>query len=119
VNGAADGASASHAIAASTAANFSLGVDSGATWNGQVDEAFFYGGALAGPSICRITSCGIDGGLCACDAATPSSYRACAVDADCGGTARCDTTSGLCQGRRHATPGGGGCTLPACNQPTP
>jgi hypothetical protein len=109
-------------------------------WDGELDECFVAAGALTAAEVCRICSCGVDGTLCACDAAEPTRYAT-------GGTGRntTDCTARVCIGGTdpHAVhqagpgevcvvdgdcPGGGRCSAAAapcdlapvaCNQPAP
>ena len=81
------------------------------TWDGDIDEVGVHPGAVAASSICRISRCGIDGSLCRCDGTTPTQYKSCTTDADCGTTGKCN--AGTCSGRALA------CALPACNTSQP
>lgn len=125
LNGAASGAgSTQQSCNANDVLDFTIsGPGATVDMEGQLDEAFVITQTLAASEICRVCSCGIQGTACECDTGTPANYKACTVDADCqdfSAAGRCDTTSGTCQGRNHATdPGCGGCTLPACNAAAP
>lgn len=65
-------------------------------WTGQVDQCFVKVGVLIAADICRMCSCGIDGSLCSCIAAAPTTYYI------SGRNTSCNT-----------------CSLPACNKAAP
>jgi hypothetical protein len=98
--------------------------DATAPWNAQLDECFVDDAAWTPVQLCRAGSCGIDGTLCMCAGALPSTYLACNADSDCrvagNTTALCNTATHLCTGRNS---GGsvdmGGCALPACDAGAP
>jgi len=123
VNGVASGTGATQSgITTSTAAFGLSDVATTFDWLGQEDEAFVCNKNLADTAICRICSCGVDGTVCLCDASNHANFKSCTVDSDCQALSahgRCDTTSGTCQGRNHATPGCSACTLPTCNVAAP
>lgn len=114
-NGTADGGpTATRALAASTATNFTWGNDlSFYDWDGRIDEAFIYAGAMPVQSMCRITHCGVRGEKCLCDGTTPTNFKTCSSSTDCGSEGIC--TAGSCTGRNVA------CSLAgfACNQAHP
>jgi hypothetical protein len=80
----------------------------GFTWGGEIDECYVDNVAHSTAQDCRITNCQLDGTLCACDGAAPTTYRACATNSDCQlTTALCDPTSSTCRGRAAGTCTGG------------
>jgi lysophospholipase L1-like esterase len=98
VNGQASGAAASQGGFGTAPGAFSLSQSVGGyAWDGQLDECFVTARVLTAAEICRVCSCGVNGTLCTCDAATPPSY--------------------LTTGRNAGTCGA--CALPACNAPPP
>jgi hypothetical protein len=145
-NGTLDSSTAETTHDGTDTAIFYMGAPAG--MDGEMDEVAVSSLALADTFICWVTSCGIRGEMCMCDASTPANYKTCATDNDCqvppNTTALC--TGGTCKGRNAAasyptarvcsggsepnTPclidgdcAGGGtctsCTLPACNVTCP
>src|SRR5262249_14713463 len=83
--------SASRTYPVSTGANFVVGgVDSGAAFPGQVDEAWCAATGLSDLAICRICSCGVRGEQCTCSGTSytstgrnASACGSCTLPADC------------------------------------
>ena len=111
---------------AADAVDFRVSTDSASSdWDGLIDEmGVFAGVKLTAAQICRICSCGLNGENCSCSTADPTQYFSCTADSEChtptNTEAKCDSTSGKCQGYNDSTnPGCQSCTLPACNAAAP
>lgn len=62
--------------------------------NGNIDQCWLFNGlSLSLAGICRVQRCGPNGVNCRCDSTTPTNYKSCASNIDCGGGI-CDLVSG-------------------------
>jgi len=77
---------------------FHLGANGTNYWTGNLDECFYYAGALTAPSICRIHACGIDGSGCLCNG---TSYYTFGNNSSA--TAPCDMSAIACNAGAPAT----------------
>lgn len=134
VDGVVYGATGSKAGVITTNTNSFTINTSGATngWVGQADEVYVTTKPLSVAGVNRVISTGIDGTLQACEPYTPSGYKACDSNTDCGcgsttpccdtgATAKDDTyctegsSAGCCMGRNSSSSYANGNALPACN----
>lgn len=66
---------------------------------GNYDDSWLVARDLTDAQTCRVKAVGVNGGAGWCDDASPTTWKACATDADCGGrTNACNATFGRCVG---------------------
>jgi len=92
-NGALIESATSAGAAGTEAVQFHLGDNSTFPFPGQIDECFVIAKELTAASVCRICSCGLDGGLCTCQGTAfatkgrnATNCGACTLPSDCTAT---------------------------------
>lgn len=83
------------ALQAADGSGFVIGGSTpGTSINGNVDQCWGFDNIIMSTAgVCRIQRCGPTGVNCRCDSTTPTNYKSCASNLDCGGGV-CDLVSG-------------------------